>query len=547
MSDYYGVLGLKKGAKNEEIIKAYRKQARVYHPDRNKNSQESADKFRQITEAFNILTDTKMKETYDKHGMKGLEHLKKPGANLPDGLKEFLRDHNVQVDGLDSLSNSGDDEESINSDGFGVFGGELPEIFKEQIEKNMRSPPVLEPIRIQFTPTYKDILYGNRCMVKLKRATIKNHSKVVCRECNGRGQIGKIKRIRDELHHDIFDCTNCKNTGLIKEYYEVEDKELDFRLPKGVKEGVTIRIKNKGHQIPSLLNNTDKERGDVIIHIKNIREPVDFERGHNEDMSHLVKRMEITLAEAMCGFYREIIDVEDNLVIVNRKKPTHSGQILVLPNRGLPKLHEEERRGHLLLQMRVIDMDRTFTNEERKKLWDIINTDGKEFNDPEFNDYHEETFDFMEHFRLYELPEMMGDDYYENEKDKQEYLERRQKYNEKRIKISEKEENIREEKQRIEEEKEMEQIRKMFEERKRERDELIKKQKEESTNKPKRQYKKKEQSDKNEVKPMKKRQYKKKDVNENKKEIDESDNEKNVKKNVKKDVKKNVKKDVKKK
>jgi DnaJ-class molecular chaperone len=90
MSDYYEILGLNKTATNDEIKKAYRKLAMKYHPDKNPNNKEAEQKFKEISEAYGILSDEEKRKIYDKYGKEGLEHNGGMNFNPDDIFKHFF-------------------------------------------------------------------------------------------------------------------------------------------------------------------------------------------------------------------------------------------------------------------------------------------------------------------------------------------------------------------------------------------------------------------------------------------------------------------------
>jgi len=254
--DYYEVLGVHKNASDTEIKKAYRKHAMKYHPDRNPDDTESAEKFREATEAYDVLSDAQKRASYDQFGFAGVEG--------QTGFNGF------------ASRDFGD----IFSDIFGDFFGGAAGYGRARATRGA-------DLRYNMTVNFEDAAFGKETEIKVPKAEqcptcrgtgAKEGTKPsTCPQCRGTGQT----RIQQGFFSISRTCSRCRGEGTIitdpcpecrgAKVVEVE-KTLNVKIPAGVEPGMRIRLSGEGE--PGLSGGPS---GDLYIVI-NVREHSIFTR-----------------------------------------------------------------------------------------------------------------------------------------------------------------------------------------------------------------------------------------------------------------------------
>ena len=261
-NSYYELLGVDKNANERDIIKAYRKKAMKEHPDKGGDP----DKFKELTEAYDVLKDKNKRATYDSGGEDALS-------------------------GMGGMGGMGGD---IFSSMFGMNGG------KDRKRKN-------KPTEFTINVTYNEIFNGSTRKIRLTRKTIDSNNIFTCKNCNGNGMILKQMRMGPMIQQIQSNCDKCNGEG--STYKSEKVKEIiEIIIPKGVPNNHRIILYEKGDDI---LNG---ETGDVHIILKELPHQI-FKRSGFD----LVMNKDISLYEALSGF-NMIIEHLDNrkLLIKNR-------------------------------------------------------------------------------------------------------------------------------------------------------------------------------------------------------------------------------------
>ena len=302
--DYYEILGVSRDADAAAIKSAYRKLARKYHPDVNK-TKEAEEKFKDINEAYEVLSDKAKRQRYDSLGSNwqgGADYTPPPGFENfsfnfnQGGAQSFdfggsgFSDFFSSLFG-DMMGNMGNQRAGRNYGGFDFTG-----VGGSAGQKRTRQPkPEDLDITKNLNVTAKEIFDGKPISV-----TFNDIEK--CTQCNGNGY-----------------CSNCGGTGIVS-----HPKTVKVKLPKGITEGKKVRLKGEGK--------TDAygNKGDLyfVVHFKDSE--YDF------DGDNLIKEVEITPPEAVLGCSKEIATLHGK---INIKIPAgvSSGQSLRLKQMGLPK------------------------------------------------------------------------------------------------------------------------------------------------------------------------------------------------------------------
>lgn len=244
--DYYELLGVNRTASADEIKKAYRKLAMKYHPDRNQGDAEAERKFKEVSEAYEVLSDTNKRQQYDRFGHEGMKPTFGPGGF------DFSRDFTHASDLQDILG-------SI----FGQGGGIFDEFFggggRRRTSRN--GPQRGADLRFDLEIEFEESAYGSERTVTLPisqqcetctgSGLKPGSSAESCRHCGGRGTVisgGGFFQVRQACpvcggagRLNTNPCTDCRGTGRIK-----AKRELKMRIPKGVESGSRLRLAGKG-------------------------------------------------------------------------------------------------------------------------------------------------------------------------------------------------------------------------------------------------------------------------------------------------------------
>ncbi|XP_077057451.1 dnaJ homolog subfamily B member 1b [Siphateles boraxobius] len=313
--DYYSVLGIQKGASDDEIKKAYRKQALKYHPDKNK-SPSAEEKFKEIAEAYDVLSDPKKKDVYDRFGEEGLKGGVPGGGGAGSNFSyTFQGDpHAMFTEFFGGRSpfehmfgrNGGMDEGMETDDPFASFGmggmGGFPRSFNTRgpsgkLDKK-QDPPVTHDLRVSL----EEVLTG--CTKKMKIS-------------------------RKRLNPDGRTTRN-------------EDKILTVEVKKGWKEGTKITFPKEGDETPSNIP------ADVVFVVKDKPHPV-----YRRDGSDIIYPAKITLKEALCGCTVNVPTLDSRTVNLTTQDIVRPGMKRRVTGEGLPLPKSPDRRGDLIVEYEV--------------------------------------------------------------------------------------------------------------------------------------------------------------------------------------------------
>ena len=301
--DYYDILGVKRSATDAEIKSAYRKLARKYHPDVNK-TKEAESKFKDINEAYEVLSDKQKRQRYDSLGSNwqgGQSYTPPPGfENFGFGGGGNFQSFNFNGQDLGGFSDffaslfgdmmgQGRTAQGMNFGGFD-FGGPQP-------QRRRRTEPPAENLDVTMT-----LNITARDVFDKKPVTVRYNNMERCTQCSGGGY-----------------CSNCGGTGI-----KTEPKTIKVKLPPDVTEGKKVRIKGEGQ--------TDAygRKGDLylVVHFKDSEYEISG--------SDLTKEIEITPDEAVLGVKKDIETLHGKIGIKIPPR-TSSGQSLRLKGLGLPQ------------------------------------------------------------------------------------------------------------------------------------------------------------------------------------------------------------------
>jgi molecular chaperone DnaJ len=327
--DYYEVLGLSKGASDDEIKKAYRKMAKQYHPDLHPGDKECEERFKEIGEAYEVLSDPDKKAKYDQYGHAAFD----PNAGFGGGGAGF-------GGGFDDL---GDILGSIFGGGFGGFGG------GGSARRN--GPQRGENLRISLSITFEEAAFG--CSKELTVPRIEDcddchgsgcaagTTPEVCPDCNGTGSVRTQQRTPFGVMSATAPCRKCNGTGKIIHQpcptcagkgKVRKSRKISVNIPAGIDDGQTISLRGQGH---SGLNGGGA--GDLLITVSVKAHPL-FERNGAD----VLFEMPISFVQATLGAEVEVPTL-DGKVKYTVPEGTQTGTVFRLRDKGIPYLHGNSR------------------------------------------------------------------------------------------------------------------------------------------------------------------------------------------------------------
>ncbi|MBR2071365.1 MAG: molecular chaperone DnaJ [Phascolarctobacterium sp.] len=339
--DYYEVLGVSKTATQDELKKAYRKLARKYHPDLNKDNAEAAEKFKECNEAYSVLSDEQKRAQYDQFGHAAFE--------------------NGGMGGGGGFGGAG---------GFGGFGGSGMEdifdmFFGGQGGRGGRSskagPQRGADLRFDLEISFEEAAFGLEKEINLYRDEVCDHchgegaepgSKVeTCPECNGSGYVrftqntmfGQMvnerpcSRCKGEGKIISEPCKECRGKGTVK-----RNKKLKVKIPAGVDNGSRLRVSNEGEA-----GAKGGPNGDLYVYLY-VKPHKFFER----DGTTVLCEVPINIVQATLGADIKVPTL-DGQVTMKIPEGTQPGKVMRIKGKGIPSLRNSSR-GDQLVRIKVV-------------------------------------------------------------------------------------------------------------------------------------------------------------------------------------------------
>jgi len=364
--DYYEILGVSRNATQDEIKKAYRKLARQYHPDLNPNNRKEAEeKFKEITEAYQVLSDPEKRKIYDQFGHAGLS-----GA----GYQDFGRQYSYQEIDLEDIL--GDLDEIFG----GFFGGRKRSSRQGRRRESYYTPENGADIYQTVTISLEDAYYGTTLELEVPRYVIceacggtgvkPGSESKVCPTCGGTGEIFQnlgFLRVSQT-------CPRCGGKGVIEESCEVcngrglviKKETVKVRVPPGVDNGSKLRVPGKGHS-----GRFGGVPGDLWITI-NVKPHYLFERrGDN-----LYLKVNLSVAEAIEGTTLEVPLITGKTEKVEIRPGIQPGDKVRLYGKGMPRL-KQSGYGDLVLDINVVIPSIKDLSKDTKKCIDKLKEEQK--------------------------------------------------------------------------------------------------------------------------------------------------------------------------
>jgi len=339
--DYYELLGVSRKASQKEIRQAYRKLARKYHPDLNPGDKSAEEKFKQVQEAYDVLSDAKKRQMYDQFGFDAERRTAAPPEQQQPG-----QNVNFDFGGFDFGGGTGTNFRDLFSQFFRGGAGAGVATQEEEPGSDLEYG-----IEIDFWEavrgTVKKVTISRLDTCETCRGTGVVGSPQTCDVCKGTGQVTQVSgRMRFNVP-----CSRCGGTGQIRAICRVCGGEgrvrraetIDVRIPAGVQSGSRVRVPGHGnagtHGAPP---------GDLyfIIEVK----PHPFFERHGDD---LYEKVPITVSEAALGAKIEVPTLDGRSLL--RVPPgTNCGQKLRLREKGVPSVRQPGKRGDLYVELQVV-------------------------------------------------------------------------------------------------------------------------------------------------------------------------------------------------
>ena len=349
MPDYYEMLGVSRDADKEEVKRAYRRLARKYHPDVNKEAG-AEERFKEINRAYEVLSEPEVRARYDRFGEAGVS-----GAGAGAGFSDF------------GDMGFADIFESF----FGGFAGS-PGV-KTQTKSS--GPARGDDLRLDLKLEFREAVFGGEKEIRIPHLEHCNVCNGIgakpgtrprtCPMCSGTGQVRRATRTPFGSFTQVSACPTCNGQGQVIEDKcdncggagrKQETKKLKITIPPGVDNGTRLRVSREGDS-----GLRGGPPGDLYVYLF-VEEDAEFHR----DGINILSELKISYLQAILGCRLEV-DTVDGGVELKIPPGTQPGTVLTLENHGVPKLGNAVSRGDHLITI-LIDIPVRVSAEERELL-----------------------------------------------------------------------------------------------------------------------------------------------------------------------------------
>jgi molecular chaperone DnaJ len=349
--DYYATLGVSREADEKEIKKAYRKLAMQYHPDHNQGDADAEAKFKECSEAYEVLSDPEKRRIYDQYGEEGLRGSGYSGPNMNDIFSN--------LGGFGDLFGS-------------FFGG----------GGRSGGPSQGDHLRYDLEITLDEAVHGTTKDISITRAekcaecdgsgAAKGSKKVKCATCGGRGQV-QMRQMMFMVQTTCPDCRGqgekiekpcecCHGSGL-----ENKKRTVSVKIPAGVDNGSRLRLRGEGEA-----GTQGGPAGDLYVFIS-VKDHKEIER----DGINLYTERHIHVAQALLGCELDI-ETLDGTQRITVEPGTQPGDEVTIKGYGVPKLGDGKGKGDFIVVLRV-DIPKNLSKSERELIEDFAKSQDVEF------------------------------------------------------------------------------------------------------------------------------------------------------------------------
>ena len=358
--DYYATLGVKKTATPEEIRKAFRKAARKYHPDVNPGDKKAEERFKEISEANEVLSDEKKRKIYDQVGFysdqidpaqaEAYARAQREGSNRPP----------VDFGGFDFNGFSGGvpgagEGAGEGASSWGSFKDIFSNIFSGAQHPQPHGPQPGTDLEYQATVDFWTAIRGGQARIQINRQEVcptchgKAHlgGSITCPECHGSGQVTQMGgRMKFNITcprcngtgKTSNDCPTCHGEGTVS-----RSEAVEFRIKPGTRDGQRIRLQGKGNA-----GTNGGTPGDLFLIVRTGPNPVFTRQGDD-----ILVTVPVTVAEASLGAKVEVPTI-DGRAQLKIPPGTQSGQKLRMRERGVESAQQPGQRGDEIVTVNVV-------------------------------------------------------------------------------------------------------------------------------------------------------------------------------------------------
>ncbi len=348
--NYYDILGVSSNASEDEIKEAYRDLALEYHPDRNPDKENAEEKFKEISQAYDVLSDPEKRKIYDRYGEEGLK--RRTGQSAGGGR-------------------SAEDIFESFSEVFGGGGGGIFDEFFSSGQQSRQRRAAGPSLRVDQEIDFDEAVFGVEKDISVRRhttcetcngqRTADGSSMENCPSCHGRGVISQSQgffsvqrtcpRCRGEGEIIENPCNACGGSGLQK-----ETTEVTIQIPQGVEDETRLRVQGEGDLEPGV-----SRRGDLYVDIR-VKDHEFFKR----DGNNVICEVPVSFSQAALGDEITVPTLEGEEAEVKIPPGTQPGTVLRLKNEGIPDVRTG-RRGHQLINI-TVQVPESLSEEQEKIL-----------------------------------------------------------------------------------------------------------------------------------------------------------------------------------
>lgn len=356
--DYYEVLGVGKDASADDIKKAYRKLAMKYHPDRNPGDKSAEEKFKEVGEAYEVLSDQDKRAKYDQYGFAGVDPNFNAGAGYGGGFSGF-----------------GD---------FGDLGDIFGEFFGGGTSSSRRSSQTSarrgENVMARLELTFEEAAFGCEKEVSSQRIESCTACKgsgsadgviETCQQCHGTGQVRTVQNFMGMQMQSSTTCPACSGRGkIIKNPCTTcrgkgkvrRTNRVRVKIPAGVDAGQSVRVRGEG-----CVGSNGGVNGDLLVEIYIKRHPIFSRKDYD-----VLCEVPITFTQAALGAEIEVPTL-DGKVKFTLPEGTQTGKEFVLRDKGIPEIGNSRRRGDHRFTV-VVETPTRLTKEQKDLLRQLDGT-----------------------------------------------------------------------------------------------------------------------------------------------------------------------------
>ncbi len=358
--DFYEVLGVTKGASKDEIKRAYRQLAIKYHPDRNPGDEKAEERFKEATEAYEILADERKRHAYDQYGFAGVNGMGQPTA----------QDFSTIFQGFEDI--------------FGDFSGFFDSFFGStgSRRRSSRGSSQGSDLRYDMELSFLEAAFGAKREISYARAercdvcggtgADKGTGRRLCPTCGGSGQVRRnsgffsiastCPTCNGEGEIVEKPCTACRGSGLVR-----RNRTVTVTIPAGIEDGKRLSLAGQGDA-----GTNGARDGDLYIFLR-----VQAHELYERDGNDVYCAVPISFTQAALGADIAVTTLDDKSVRVSVPPGTQNGRILRLKGEGIPELHSSGRRGDMYIKL-VVKVPTKVSARAKELLKELASVSGEE-------------------------------------------------------------------------------------------------------------------------------------------------------------------------